>query len=137
MCVPSHPGILVDNSVRMKANQDYSFNSFYPAGHLDPRYNLGLMFEPLSAAEKRWGGPQGDFVGRTDEMSAIFRAAENVRNGSINSKIILIQGESGTGKSTLISQIIPSLTKKRVFVTRSICNDGDRMIPFRYDESSN
>jgi len=130
MRVPSHPGILVDNSVRMKANKDFSFNSIYPVGQLDPRCNLGLMFEPVSAAEKRWGGPQGDFVGRIDEMSAIFRAAEDVTHGSINSKMILIQGESGTGKSALIAQIIPSLTKKRFFVTRSICNDGDRMIPF-------
>ncbi len=134
MCYAQNPGVLVDSRVRLKATKDYSFNALMPVkakGYTDPV----PIFEPLSAAAKRWGKAIEDFVGRTIEVDAIVRLANDIAYSSGESKILFIQAESGTGKSTLILQAISKVRKicrKRIIITRNISNQGDRMIPFRF-----
>jgi len=137
MCNSNNPGVLVDNRVRQKASKDFSFNALTPVkakGYLDPV----PIFQPLSAAEKRWGKENRDFVGRTGEISAIVRLAKDVAYSVGESKMMYIQAESGTGKSSLVVQAISKVrkmeiaSKKRVIITRNISNEGDRMVPFRY-----
>jgi hypothetical protein len=134
MCYAQNPGVLVDSRVRLKATKDYSFNALMPVkakGYAEPV----PIFEPLSAAAKRWGKAIEDFVGRTIEVDAIVRLANDTAYSNGASKILFIQAESGTGKSTLILQAISKVRKicrKRIIITRNISNQGDRMIPFRF-----
>jgi len=138
MCSSCNPGILVDNSVRLRAKTEFTFNSLQPVkakGYVNPV----PIFEPISAAEKRWGKPIRDFVGRKEQLNYIFRWAKHIAysKDEKKSKMLYIQAESGFGKSALISQALLEVRKKifqkkkRVIITRNISNDGDRMIPFR------
>jgi hypothetical protein len=134
MCYAQNPGILVDSRVRLKATKDYSFNALMPVkakGYADPV----PIFEPLSAAAKRWGKAIEDFVGRTSEVESIVRFANECAYTGKESKMLLIQAESGTGKSALMLQAISkvkNICKKRLIITRNISNQGHRMIPFRF-----
>ncbi len=77
MCSSCNPGILVDNSVRLRAKTEFTFNSLQPVkakGYVNPV----PIFEPISAAEKRWGKPIRDFVGRKEQLNYIFRWAKHI-----------------------------------------------------------
>lgn len=77
MCSACNPGILVDNNVRLRAKTEFTFNSLHPVtakGYANPV----PIFEPISAAEKRWGKPIRDFVGRKKQLNYILRWAKHI-----------------------------------------------------------
>jgi hypothetical protein len=77
MCSAYNPGILVDNNVRLKASTEFTFNSLQPV-KAKGYASLVPIFEPISAAEKHWGKPIRDFVGRKEQLSHIIRWAKDV-----------------------------------------------------------
>jgi hypothetical protein len=136
MCNAHNPGVLVDNRVRLKANKGFSFNALPPVkakGYSEPV----PIFEPLSAAEKRWGKAQRNFVGREEEIALMVRTSKELMYSLGESRMLFVQAESGTGKTAVLVQALSKVkklggaAKKRIIITRNVSNDGDRMIPFR------
>ena len=135
---PENPGILVDDSVRMRAGKEFSFNALPPikAKGYD---KLVPIFEPLSSKERRWGKPKRDFVGREGEMDMVIDIATDISMTDVQNKatnLFFMTSESGRGKSALMVQTIYIMRKlmraarKKAIVTRNVSNEGDSLVPF-------
>mmetsp|Transcript_20356 Transcript_20356/g.23384 ORF Transcript_20356/g.23384 Transcript_20356/m.23384 type:complete len:1580 (-) Transcript_20356:160-4899(-) len=135
LSMPNHPGILVSNSVRLQAMQWGSFLSFPPMkakGYADPV----PVYQPMTATEARWGKANPHFVGRKKEMKSVCKLANEMSTNQGRAKMFLVWGETGSGKSNFLVQTVALIRKilvisrKKVIVTRHICNDGDSLVPF-------
>lgn len=135
MANESNPGILVDNAVRLMATDRVTFKNprFVTAkGYDDPV----PIFEPISTVDSRWEKPR-NFVGRKREINRLVTSAR-MCIGSNLMKIVLVSGESGVGKSSMvyqatskIKQQMPKTKRKYVTVMKSSCYESDRLVPFR------
>ena len=112
MIAPENRGVLVDDSVRLRAGKEFSFDALPPvkAKGYD---NAVLIFEPLTTKERRWGKLDRHFVGRDEEMNVIADTATEIAEADETkaSKIILISGGAGQGKSSLLVQSL-AVTRK-------------------------
>jgi len=135
MSQKNHPGVMVDNEVRLKAT-GVNFISFPPVqakGYSDPV----PVFKPLTAKEARWGKVNPKFVGREKEMKAVCKLALGMTKEKCPSKILFLSGESGSGKSAFVVHAIAKartvLMKNRrsAVITRNISSEGDSLVPFR------
>jgi len=75
------------------------------------------------------GGPlpgDGVFVGRTDELAALEAAAAAARCG--HPKVVLIEGEAGIGKSSLLAQFAARLADGAVL--RASGDEAERLVPY-------
>jgi len=135
MSSPKNPGILVDNGVRMMADKSYGFNALSPVkakGYLEPV----PIFEPLSPLERSWGRVQPNFVGRKTEIKQIMSCAREMAMANCATRMIMIEGDSGIGKSTLMVHAIEHVrrglraSRRRLIVSKSVGKEGDQLVPF-------
>lgn len=135
MCSPLNPGILVDEAVRLKAGKDYAFQALAPVtakGYTEPV----RIFQPLSSLERSWGRVKPDFVGRKEEMTQILDIARIMTTKPSKSKIIFVEAESGTGKSTLAIHAIDHIRRimsrgrKKLIIAKHVCRESDLLVPF-------
>jgi hypothetical protein len=134
---PTNCGILVDNSVRLLAHRSYGFNAL-PSVAAKGYTDLVPIYEPLSPLEKGWGKIPPNFVGRKEEVSKLVSMANLVATSGNHSRFVLVTGESGTGKRTMISRAIEQMRKlwgrgrqKNIIVTKYKSKESDFLIPFR------
>jgi hypothetical protein len=69
-----------------------------------------------------------DIVGRAGELARLAHAYDVARAG--RPAMVLIRGESGIGKSTLLQSFLTRLTQAGAIVLRGICHERE-LIPFR------
>lgn len=137
MANKSNPGILVDDAIRLNAGKSYGFNA------LDPVQAKGFsapvpIFEPLSSLDRGWGKIKRSFVGRKAEMKKLVSMAREI-SASRNSpaKMVFVTAESGIGKSSMVIHATEYIKKvvsgkrKRVVIAKHLCNESDRLVPFR------
>jgi hypothetical protein len=135
MSLPNHPGILVDNALRVKATCNFMALAPVKAkGYI----SLVPIFKPLSAREAMWGKINPNFVGRRNEMKELCKLAQEMSSQTeCPVKLQMIMGDSGLGKSAFIVQTVAVMRKllssagKRIIVARNVSNRGDSMAPFR------
>ena len=162
MASPKNPGILVDENVRMLANQTFGFAALAPViakGYVDPV----PIFEPLNTLERGWGKAKTNFVGRRVEVLKLVNVARAMANANLPARMMLFNGESGMGKVSLccvkhgnsefsailaanslfvktatvvhgIEQIrkIMQSSRRRLIITKHVSKDCDQLVPFRY-----
>ena len=135
MASKMNPGILVDNNVRMLAHRSFGFNALPPVtakGYAEPV----PIFEPLSPLERSWGKLQPNFVGRKDEILQIMGMARDMVLKESPSRLVIVQGKSGMGKSTMVAHTIEHIrklmgaNKHRLIVTKNVSKESDALIPF-------
>jgi hypothetical protein len=136
MSSKTNPGILVDNRVRMMANRSYAFNALPPVkakGYAEPV----PIFEPLSPLERMWGRILPNFVGRKNEIMKVMEMARDIMLAKESpSKLVIIEGESGMGKTTMVAHCIEHIrklmgaNKHRLIVTKNISKQSDSLVPF-------
>jgi len=133
MSQPNHPGILVDNEVRIKAGD---VTNFRPLNAVKARgYPLLVpIFEPMTAKKRRWGAVDPHFVGRKKEVDFVCNLAMQMVSSNGPAKMFFLEGDSGSGKSSVLVKTIAAVSKalseKNVVVTRNISSEGDSMFPF-------
>ena len=136
MANKSNPGVLVDNNVQSEAGQGFKFSALPPVtakGYDDPV----PIFEPLEAVERRWEKAKKGFIGRKDEMMQILQIAKSIVFSPIGSRMIMITGTSGIGKSVFVSQAaerlkkLAKMKKKRFILTRKVVKEVEKLAPFR------
>ena len=66
------------------------------------------------------------FVGRLDELTALRAAVTAARAGQ--PAVVLVEGEPGTGKSTLLSRFVSGLTG--TIVLRASGDEAERLLPY-------
>ena len=66
------------------------------------------------------------FVGRAEELGILERELERVRAGE--SRLVLLEGEAGLGKSTLLSRFVSGLSGTRVL--RGGGDEGEMLLPY-------
>ena len=135
MTSKKNPGILVDNMVRMLASRSYGFNALSPViakGYSEPV----PIFEPLSPLERTWGRILPNFVGRKEEIMKIMEMARAMVLSESPSKLVIVEGRSGMGKTTMVAHSIEhirklmSSNKHRLIVTKSVSKESDGLVPF-------
>ena len=135
MTLPNHPGILVDNALRVRANCNFMALSPVKAKGYS---SLVPIFKPLTTREALWGKINPNFVGRRKEMKELCKLTQDLASVSespVNMRIVM--GESGSGKSAFIFQSLAVMKKmfasagKKVIIARNASNEGDSMVPFR------
>ena len=135
MSSKTNPGILVDNTVRMMANRSYGFNALPPViakGYGEPV----PIFEPLSTLERVWGRILPNFVGRKQEIMTIMRMARDMVLSDSPSKFVIVESQSGMGKTTMVAHCIEHIrklmgaSKHRLIVTKNISRESDSLVPF-------
>lgn len=136
MANPSNPGVLVDNNVQHEAGDGYEFTALPPVkakGYADPV----PIYEPRGAVERRWLKAEKGFVGRKNEMMTILETAKAIMFSPRGAQMFLVTGESGLGKSSVVSQAVERLKKlgsmkrKRVIVTKKVAKEVEKLAPFR------
>ena len=111
MCLPNHPGIVVDDKVRTMAGVVESFRPL-DAVKAKGYSNLVPIFEPLTEKERRWGALNPYFVGRKHEVSTVCNLAKEMASTKeCPSKLFFMSGDSGSGKSSVVVQTIAVLSK--------------------------
>jgi DNA-binding CsgD family transcriptional regulator len=70
----------------------------------------------------------GPFVGRERELQIIRRASESARSG--HGTLVLVSGEAGIGKTSLIEEAIETITSERVIVLRGSSSDLSADSPY-------
>jgi DNA-binding SARP family transcriptional activator/tetratricopeptide (TPR) repeat protein/type II secretory pathway predicted ATPase ExeA len=68
------------------------------------------------------------FVGRATEYRTLYEAWEHVRTGS--SRRVLVLGDSGIGKTTLVSRLTTAAGLEGAAISRAHCYDLEREIPY-------
>ncbi len=68
------------------------------------------------------------FVGRGTEFRACYDAWERVRNGE--ARHVLVRGESGIGKTTLLERFVTTISLEGASVARVQCYELERELPF-------
>jgi hypothetical protein len=135
MASKTNPGILVDDRVRMMANKSYGFNALPPVvakGYKDPV----PIFEPLSPLERVWGRILPNFVGRKVEIMGMMSLAREMLLNKSQSKLVIGEGESGMGKTTMVAHCIEHIrklmgaNKRRLIVTKNVSRESDALVPF-------
>lgn len=135
MASKKNPGILVDHQVRMMANRSYGFNALPPVnakGYAEPV----PIFEPLSPLERKWGRIMPNFVGRKAEIMRLMEIARDMVLSEKDSKLVLVEGKSGIGKTTMVNHCIEHIrklmgaNKHRLIVTKNISKETDSLVPF-------
>ena len=130
-----NPGILVDNNVRKLASRSYAFNALPPVsakGYAEPV----PIFEPLSPLERVWGRIQPNFSGRKNEIMKMMEMARSMVLNESPPKLVIIEGKSGMGKSTMVAHCIEHIRhmmgpkKDRLTVTKSVSKESDSLVPF-------
>lgn len=130
-----NPGILVDDTIRLMADKSYGFralNSIKAKGYADPV----PIFEPLTPLQRRWGRMKPNFVGREKQLIELKAVACSMVQSPSPSKLVLLSGVSGVGKSTLVVHSIEQikeamrLMKKRIFITKHVSRECDVLTPF-------
>ena len=136
LSMQNHPGILINNDVRRKATKWGSFLPFPPMkakGYAE----LVPVYQPLTAAEARWGKVNPVFVGRRHEMKRVCKLAQEMVVTKGPAKVFFVWGESGSGKSDFLVQTISLVRKhlmtmrKGIMLTRNVGSEGDSLVPFR------
>lgn len=136
MCLPNHPGIVVDDAVKIKAGV---VDNFRPLDAIKAKgySHLVPIYVPLIEKEKRWGTLQPYFVGRKREVDIVCNLAkEMIAKEGCPSKMFFMSGGSGSGKSSVVVHTIAVLSKvmlqsrKNFVITRNISNEGDSIVPF-------
>lgn len=114
MCNKSNPGILVDETVKVKSNER-PFKSLAPikAKGYD---NLVKIYSPNMNVRKAWREID-DFVGREEEIEGLMENAEAVMNRKM-STIVFTSAPYGIGKSCLVG-----FYDWHVFVLNILTND--------------
>jgi DNA-binding SARP family transcriptional activator/tetratricopeptide (TPR) repeat protein len=79
-----------------------------------------------SVPTDQWKGRS--FVGRTDEYLTLYEAWEHTRKGS--PAHILLLGDSGIGKTTLVERLTTAAGLEGAGVSRVQCYDAERDIPY-------
>jgi hypothetical protein len=136
MASKTNPGILVDNRVRLMANRSYGFNALPPVkakGYAEPV----PIFEPLSPLERMWGKILPNFVGRKNEIMKVMEMARDMMLAKESpSKLVVMEGESGMGKTTMVAHCIEHIrklmgaNKHRLIVTKNVSKESDSLVPF-------
>lgn len=73
--------------------------------------------------------PEGaELIGREAELASLMRAFEVTRSG--RAAMVLIRGESGIGKSSLLEAFLARAAEQSASVLRGICHERE-LIPFR------
>lgn len=133
MSSPRNPGILVDNAVRLLADQSYAFNALAPVrakGYPEPV----PIYEPLNALDE--SKLRTNFVGRRKEIMSLVGIAREMAAKKCPSRFAFIIGESGMWKGTMVSHALEYiqryLNKDRIshVVTRASTKENDRLHPF-------
>ena len=135
MSLPNHPGILVDNALRVRATCNFmALEPVKAKGYS----SLVPIFKPLTAREAMWGKINPNFVGRRNEMKELCKLAQEMSSEKgCPVKLQMVMGDSGSGKSAFIVQTVAVMKKlllssgKRTIVARNVSNEGDKMVPFR------
>ena len=135
MSLPNHPGILVDNALRMRANSNFmALNPVKAKGYS----SLVPIFKPLSTREAMWGKVNPNFVGRRNEMKELYKLAQEMSSQKdCPVKLQMVIGDSGSGKSAFIVQTVAVMKNlllsagKRPLLARNVSNEGDSLVPFR------
>ena len=137
MCSPTNPGILVSEAVRVKAGKAFAFNALLPV--TAKGYTLPVsIFEPLNSLKRGWGKQTSHFVGRTQEVNSILSIAKDTLKSHSPSRLIIVAADSGTGKTTLVVEVMENLTqtmtrnRKRLRLAKHVCRESDVLVPFRY-----
>ena len=136
MCSARNPGILVSEAVRVKAGKMFAFNALPPVRAKG--YALPVsIFEPLSSLERTWGRRTSSFVGRVAELNEILFLAKETKKPLSLARVLFLAAESGTGKTTLVVQVMEHLRKamhksrKQQRIAKHVCREGDVLVPFR------
>ncbi|NOT06916.1 MAG: AAA family ATPase [Gemmatimonadales bacterium] len=85
-----------------------------------------MVREPVPARTEQWG--ERPFVGRTAEYRELFEAWESTTQ--LNTRHVLITGESGIGKSTLAMRFGTAASLEGAVVARVQCFEMEQRIPF-------
>ncbi len=72
--------------------------------------------------------PSQIIVGRDNEITKLKKCFENVCNGSC--EIVLVEGQSGIGKSTLINELYKPISEARGFFISGKYNQYRRSVPY-------
>jgi hypothetical protein len=135
MSSPRNPGILVDNAVRVLADQSYGFNELTPVrakGYPEPV----PIYEPLNALDE--SKLRTNFVGRRKEIMNLVGIAREMALKQCPSRIAFVMGESGMWKGSMVSHAMEYihryLSKKTIphVLTRAATKEHDRLQPFGY-----
>ena len=95
------------------------------------------IFQPVSAAQKRWGQVKDMFVGRRKELKYLCNLADELSSSLEPSRLAFISAESGCGKSSVIVKAISMIrkmflsTRKHTIIIKHVGNNRDYMVPFR------
>lgn len=137
LSMQNHPGFLINDDVRREALKWGNFKSFPPMKAKGYDY-LVPVYQPLTAKESRWGNANPQFVRRKDKIKQVCRFAQEMAEVKGESRMFIVWGESGSGKTDFLVQMVSSMRKllvtkrKQAIFYRNISNEGDLLIPFRY-----
>mmetsp|Transcript_39310 Transcript_39310/g.45880 ORF Transcript_39310/g.45880 Transcript_39310/m.45880 type:complete len:1642 (-) Transcript_39310:798-5723(-) len=137
----ANEGILVDDAVRRQATRFFEFKSYAPVrakGYPDPV----PIFEPLTVIERQWKKPRG-FVGRKKEMNLILNMARSCIVGAKKpTNMILVTGESGVGKSSMVYEAIQKVRRldmkgrtrssrqTQILIAKGVCEEIEAKVPY-------
>ncbi len=91
----------------------------------------GLGRAPVEPSPfSRSGVSEGVFVGRSRELDQLFRQFEQSVQGKL--RLVMLEGESGVGKSTLVRRFVRDLRQRRgdVLVLEGRCHAAEQ-VPFK------
>jgi class 3 adenylate cyclase len=136
MSSPDNPGILVDKNIRQLVSRSYCFKALEPL--VAKGYTAPVpIFEPLNSLEKESGGVEPIFVGRYSEASSVVEIAEEILSTPDSAaKFVLIRGQSGLGKTSLLAHTIKQIRsrvcakKNSLIVSQHRAGDSDMFINF-------
>uniref|UniRef100_A0A7S1YK06 Guanylate cyclase domain-containing protein n=1 Tax=Grammatophora oceanica TaxID=210454 RepID=A0A7S1YK06_9STRA len=135
MSSPENPGILVDEAVKIGADQSYGFNALPPVkakGYAEPV----PIFEPLSPLERSWGRVQPNFVGRKPEILRFLNTGRALALSVSPSKFVWVTGGVGMGKSSVVVHALEHIrrimktNRRRLIVTKTVAKESDQLVPF-------
>lgn len=137
MASTENPGILVDHTVRMMADQSFAFNALEPVEAKGYKERV-CIYEPVSPVAQRWGKVPPNFVGRKSEISSILdMALQLFHNPDADSKAIMVNGPSGIGKTCLLSNLLERIQsgfehngRHRLSILRHVGKESERALPF-------
>jgi len=134
MASSSNPGILVDEMVRQMSG-DRPFTELLPVkakGYND----LVKIYSPDKNIRKEWKDVSDEFVGRQEEIESLLATADSVVQAFFESKVVLVSGPYGIGKSYVLSYATKEIEKRCVakqtpmHISRLVFCEEDSFRPF-------
>lgn len=130
-------GILVDEAVKEQAGNGFAFRSLPPVtakGYDQPVPILEPLHAVSSSSKKKSLYP---FVGRLSEREKVLSLASAIGTGASQRAMVFLTGESGTGKTALVSAIMDEINEKfmaeskRIVSTKASSTETEQRNPFR------